>query len=310
MEVILLTIDNSFTLCLHLVEKRLPLSSLMESLKHISIPGNKPLLIFGGIYSNLHALIALREWSQEHGYEPHQIICTGDITAYCAYPEESIRLVQEWGIHCIKGNVEQNIVDGNDDCGCNFESGTRCDLLSKQWYPYTQSRLSDESRDFLAGLPLYLRFDYGELACLVLHGGYPDISQFIFASTDAQTKLDILEATSSDLILAGHCGLPFGQVLGDNQYWFNAGVIGMPANDGLQSTWFMTLRSQPNGKPNAQYHKLHYPARLARQAMDDQGLLPSYAETLETGIWDNCDILPQTESLAQGKMLSLSSVVG
>jgi len=42
------------------------------------------IVIFGGVYSNLHALEALINYTTNCGIPPENVICTGDVVAYCA----------------------------------------------------------------------------------------------------------------------------------------------------------------------------------------------------------------------------------
>ena len=81
------------------------------------------ILVFGGVYSNLQALEALQKVAEKEGISPDNIICTGDIVGYCAQPSECLDAIEKWGIHAIQGNVEENLLSGNDDCGCNFRGG-------------------------------------------------------------------------------------------------------------------------------------------------------------------------------------------
>jgi predicted phosphodiesterase len=275
----------------------------MQQEQHTQQLGNLdgPLLIFGGIYSNLQALQALRVEAERLQLPAQRIICTGDVVAYCADPEACVALVRDWGIHCIAGNVELQLMDGAADCGCNFEDNTRCDLFSKKWYPYVKAQLSATSLAWLAKLPQFLRFRYAEQDVLVLHGSYEATAAFIFRSTPWTTKARQFQLAKADLILAGHCGLPFRETRKGKQ-WLNAGVIGMPANDGNPEVWYLTLRAE--GKkvvPN--FHALAYDFQTAATRLEAANLPPAYAQTLRTGIWDNCDILPSTESQQQGQPL-------
>ncbi|GAB3563086.1 metallophosphoesterase family protein [Spirosoma luteolum] len=266
------------------------------------------LLVFGGPYSNLQALESLRILADELGLAPDQIICTGDIVGYCAQPDESVQLVKSWGIHAIQGNVEQNIIRGEDDCGCNFAEGGRCDLFSRTWFPYAVQTLSAESVRWLSTLPLHLSFRYAGKRVTVLHGAATGIAEFVFASTPWSVKAASLAATGADVVLAGHAGLPFadrrvrdGQ--GD-QYWLNAGVIGMPANDGTPRVWYMLL-DDANGELTYRFHAFTYDHHTAQQRMHASHLPDSYAQTLVTGLWDNCEILPDAEKALQGQPIAL-----
>jgi len=265
--------------------------------KHIGSLRGK-LLVFGGVYSNLQALEAIKQVAEREGIAPTSIICTGDIVGYCAEPEACIQLVKDWGIHSIAGNVELNLADGVEDCGCNFDDGSRCDLLSRQWYPYAQSQLSEASIKWINMLPLYLTFEFAGEKGMVVHGAYQDIARFVFASTDWEEKAAQFALTQTDILLSGHCGLPFSQQK-DGKSWLNAGVIGMPANDGTPRVWYMILEETETGWVH-QHKNLHYDHLTAAHMMRGRPLPKSYALTLETGIWDNMDILPPTEAALQG----------
>lgn len=265
------------------------------------------LLVFGGSYSNLQALTELRSIAKLQGIPPHRIICTGDIVGYCAQPEESVQFVKEWGIHCIQGNVEQNIIDGQDDCGCNFAEGGRCDLFSRTWFPFAARSISPDSAQWLSTLPHHLMFRYAHKAVAVVHGSATHISEFIFKSTPWNTKEVSFSATGADVILAGHAGLPFADTQA-GKYWLNAGVIGMPANDGTPRVWYLLL-DDSSGQLSYSFDYFTYDNTTAHQLMLANQLPVTYAQTLLTGIWDNCEILPEAERGRQGQALDLANAL-
>ena len=265
------------------------------------------LLFFGGVYSNLQSLQALKFWADENGFAPQNIFCTGDIVGYCAQPIESINLIKEWRIHSIAGNVEIQLRNNDEDCGCDFSTGGRCDIFSRNWYNYAQSKMNKEAIDWLQTLPENIQFDFGHHRISIVHGSWFQTSEFIFQSTPWETKADNFKASKSDVIIAGHCGLPFADVH-DNLYWLNAGVIGMPANDGTSRVWFMTLELDSTGQLMYMFHTLEYDYETSANLMLQNGLPASYAKTLSTGIWDNCEILPAPETKAQGIKIELGNV--
>ena len=261
------------------------------------------LLVFGGPYSNLQALEALKGIADQLQIPASNIICTGDIVGYCAQPEESVQFIKEWGVHAIQGNVEQNIIRGEDDCGCNFAEGSRCDLLSRAWFPYAVRSLSAGSVAWLGTLPLQLAFHYAGQAVAVLHGAATGIADFVFASTPWPVKEASFAATGAAVILAGHAGLPFADEQA-GRCWLNAGVIGMPANDGTPRVWYLLL-DDANGQFSYTFHAFTYDSGQANELMQTNGLPESYAHTLLTGIWDNCEILPAAEKALQGQAIAL-----
>ena len=141
-----------------------------------------PLLVFGGPYSNLRAVTALRTRADELGIPASHCICTGDVVAYCAEPEETIAAIRNWGCHVVAGNCEEQLALAAADCACGFEAGSECDRLAKGWYPYANARISAESRAWMAGLPKTLVLDLGGWKLRVIHGGVGLINRFVFAS--------------------------------------------------------------------------------------------------------------------------------
>lgn len=273
-----------------------------KHIKDIGVVSGK-MLIFGGVYSNYQALLALKDICVKQNIPASHVICTGDIVAYCAQPEECVQLIKEWGIHCIIGNVEQQIREGQSDCACDFTAGSRCDNLSKDWYPYAYQAVSQDSIDYMNTLPDHIILEYAGKKAMVLHGSYNHISEFIFKSTSWNIKQQQFELLGVDVIFSGHCGLPFTDVQQD-LHWLNAGVIGMPANDATTDVWYMTL-DDTNGL-NSRLHRMSYDHKVAAALMREQQLPEAYALTLETGIWDNCEILPDAETAQQGQRIALA----
>jgi predicted phosphodiesterase len=258
------------------------------------------------VYSNLQALQALQQWAEGNGYNPQNIFCTGDVLGYCAQPLECIDLLKTWKVHCIAGNVELQVRNNEVDCGCDFTDGSRCDLFSKNWYSYIQSKMNDEAKQWLHTLPHHIQFMYASKKILLVHGSWFATSEFIFASTPWKVKQENFSATGADVIIAGHCGLPFAD-MAQNLLWLNAGVIGMPANDGATTVWFLTVEADETNIITYGFHQLKYDHQQASNLMLLNGLPPSYAQTLVTGIWDNCEILPEWETAQQGKPISFKT---
>lgn len=273
--------------------------------KHIKNLGQKrgKLLFFGGVYSNLQSLQALKKWADENNCLPENIFCTGDTPGYCAQPVECLQLIKEWDINTIAGNVELQVRNDKEDCGCDFESGGRCDLFSKSWYAYVRSKMNTEQRAWLNMLPDHIQFEYCGKNIFIVHGSYFNVSEFIFQSTPWALKQKNFEVASADIIIAGHCGLPFAHAKNE-RLWLNPGVTGMPANDGTDRVWFATLEGAGE-KTRYQFHSYTYDHKSAAELMLENGLPATYANTLSTGIWDNCEVLPETETNLQGKKILL-----
>lgn len=258
-------------------------------------------LLFGGVYSNLQALDAIAGIAKKEGIKSENCICTGDIIGYCAQPEETISFFQNWNARSIAGNVEIQLSENAEDCGCDFTKGSRCDDFSQLWYPFAKSKLSRNSLSYISKLPEFITFTYASKRITVVHGSYFNTSEFIFKSTPWEQKEANFKETKSDVIIAGHCGLPFNDRQ-NNLLWLNPGVIGMPANEGQTAVWCIILEEK-DGELTFEHQRLTYDFETTAKLMIENKLPQEYAKTIVDGIWDNMEILPEAEIKQQGKQI-------
>jgi predicted phosphodiesterase len=266
-----------------------------------------PLLFFGGAYGNLQATESLRAEAARRGVSPDRVICTGDVVAYCGAPAESVALIRDWGIAVTQGNVEEQIAAAAEDCGCGFEEGSACEVLSRSWYALCLAALDPATARWMERLPRLIRFEVDGVRFAVLHAAADAINRFVFASTPAADKQAQLDALGVDAVIAGHSGIPFTQRL-DGGVWHNAGVVGMPANDGTPEVWFSMLARTGAGLAFV-HHRLDYDFAAAAADMRRGGFPEPYARALETGLWPSLDILPDKERAETGVRLSPGGVV-
>ena len=253
------------------------------------IPG--PILIFGGAYSNLQATQALITAAQTHGILAERCIFTGDSIAYCGSPSETLNLLRDFGCPMIKGNCEIELALGSYTCGCGFEAGSTCDLLSRGWYTFANQQVSADQRQFMGSLPDHLIFTHDRKRYIVLHGGYNQVSQFLFPTTPEQDFISVINQIEHDLgafdgVIVGHSGIPFQKSI-KGVTWFNSGAIGMPAHNGNSTTFYGILDAG-----SFSIHDLFYDHQTAKNAMITAGLDQGYHTALETGYWPSEEVLP------------------
>ena len=249
------------------------------------------ILIFGGAYSNLQATQALIDAAQEHGIPAERCIFTGDSIAYCGNPSETLNLLRDFGCPMIKGNCEIELAAGSDTCGCGFEAGSTCDLLSRGWYAFAKQEVSTDQRQFIGSLPDHFIFMHDGKRYVVLHGGFSHVSQFLFPTTPDQEYINVIREIESDLgafdgVIAGHSGIPFQKSI-EGVTWFNSGAIGMPAHNGISTTSYGILDACA-----FTIYDLSYDHQTAQDAMINAGLDQGYNTALETGYWPSEEVLP------------------
>lgn len=269
-------------------------------------------LLFGGPYGNGQATGALVDAAGRLAIPTANRICTGDVVAYCADAQTCVDLVRAEVGTCVMGNCEESVGFEMDDCGCGYEDGTACDLLAKSWYDHAKASVDAEAKAWMRGLPRIVTFTLETLRVAVVHGAASSINRFMFESTpDAVFAAEIGALTNAlgappDIVVGGHAGLPFEKRIGATR-WINAGVIGMPANDGTPRTWFATLTAE-NGLATLAFHALAYDHAGAAEAVLAAGLPTDYAATLESGLWPSLDVLPAAEIGRTGQVLALENV--
>lgn len=266
-----------------------------------------PMLVFGGPYSNLAATQAMRQRAEELDIPPSRVICNGDLIAYCAEPQETLQLVRDWGIAVVQGNCEESLGNVAADCGCGFEAGTICSLLSVEWYQYATRKIAAADRIWMRRLPKSLRFELAGRSVTVVHGGVNQINRFIFPSTPEAVKHEELDLAGSDILIGGHSGIPSVELV-DHRAWINAGVIGLPANDGTRDGWYLLINSGDDGI-HFSWQRLSYAAELTQRNMRIAGLKSGYAETLLTGLWPSMDVLPAAERARRGEAIEIGALV-
>ncbi|MEE8213947.1 MAG: metallophosphoesterase family protein [Alphaproteobacteria bacterium] len=282
-----------------------------------------PVLCFGGPYSNVQATDAMLARARAWGLVPEQIVCTGDVVAYAADPVATVERVRDAGIRVVMGNCEESLGFNAADCGCGFELDSACAQWSEVWFAHAASQLDEDALTWMRALPRQLRFTLAGRRFAVIHGGDEDISEYIFASTPMAAKARIFERLSRnnppdnppgdpidaviDAVIGGHSGLPFTQLLG-SRLWHNPGVIGMPANDGTPRGWYSILTAEDGGIDIA-LHALDYDHAAAAGTLRSVNPDLPYAETFETGLWPNMDVMPETERRERGRPLAPGSVL-
>lgn len=248
-------------------------------------------LAFGGIVSNAQSFAALLRLAGERGFEPHQMVSTGDVVAYCGQPAACVAALRALGAPSIRGNCEESIAARAADCGCGFPAGSVCDLLSVAWYAHADRQLGPAARDWMAGLPRFATFRAHGRRWGVVHGGATGINRYLWPTSQEACFTEEIAAFERlagpiEGILAGHCGVPFLREVG-GRLWFNTGALGMPPNDGDPRTSFGVI-----GREGPRIERLEYDYATAAAVMRAADLTQGYDRALGTGWWPSQEVLP------------------
>lgn len=253
---------------------------------------NKKIAVFGGVYSNYLALAATLKDAQSRGAEA--VFCLGDMGAFGPHPDRVFPLLRESGVLTIRGNYDESLALGKEDCGCGY-TDSRDNFFARISYEYTFRKTSAENKRWLTTLPQFRRITLGHLDVLVCHGSPRKINEFLWESTTPNGLLaKFLSDFQTDVILCTHTGIKWHRALTDGRHLVNVGAIGRPENDGATNVWYAILSAEDDLQ--VEFVPVHYDhERLARE-VEQEGLPAEFVETIRTGWWTTClEILPAKE---------------
>lgn len=133
------------------------------------------------------------------------IYCCGDLVDYGLFPEETLRLLKEHGVLCVRGNHDRWALNpGSDTAAWN---------------------LSADSMAFLRSLPTERRLEVEGMRVLVTHARPGNDMQGIHKDAPADELAAILDAARADFLIVGHTHVPFVRRLDDGRVVMNPGAL-------------------------------------------------------------------------------------
>ncbi|MGI9627490.1 MAG: metallophosphoesterase family protein [Longimicrobiales bacterium] len=250
----------------------------------------------GGIYSNHLALAAALADARSQGAE--LIVCLGDLGAFGPSPDKVFPLVQAPDIVAIRGNYDDSIARGLDDCQCGY-TDPMDNHFARLSYQYTFRKTSPVHRAWLGALPSQYRLTLGRHELLACHGSPRQMNEFLWESTTPTHFLEKLATEhQADLIVGTHTGIHWERVLGEGRRYVNAGALGRPANDGRTEVWYAMLEAQGDDV-DVSFRPVAYDHETLAAEMSVEGLPEEFIETIESGWWTTClEVLPGKERAA------------
>ena len=252
--------------------------------------------VFGGVYSNHLALARAIEDAKSRGAE--ELICLGDLGAFGPNPDKVFPLLKEHHVRVIRGNYDDSIARGLDDCQCGY-TDPRDNHYARISYRYTFRNTAPEHRDWMGGLPHEMRFHLGDLRVLGCHGSPRQMNEFLWESTTPTHFLrKLARDADTDVILGTHTGIHWARRLGPGSWYVNVGALGRPANDGRTEVWYALLEADGTDL-DVEFVPVAYDHDALAREMEREGLPDEFIQTIRCGWWTTClEILPGKERAA------------
>lgn len=257
------------------------------------LPTYRRVAAFGGVYSNHLALEAAI--ADARGRDVDALLCLGDLGAFGPNPDRVFPIVREHRIPVVRGNYDDSIARGLDDCQCGY-TDPRDNHYARLSYRYTFGNTSPENRAWMRTLPGKLRFRLGALDVLACHGSPRQTNEFLWESTTPTHFLDKLaDEYGTDVILGTHTGLHWQRRWGEDRAYVNVGALGRPANDGRTEVWYALLEASGR-ELSVEFVPVAYDHEALAHEMREEELPEEFVETILTGWWTTClEVLPGKE---------------
>jgi predicted phosphodiesterase len=254
--------------------------------------GQRRIALFGGVYSNYHALMAVLADARSRGAEA--IYCLGDMGGFGPYPDRVFPVLREEGVACIQGNYDAAVALGAPDCGCGY-TDPRDNHFARLSYAYTLRNTGDTNRRWLATLPPAGRLQLDGYRLLLCHGSPRQTNEFLWETTTPVGLLErFCDAYATDVLCVTHTGVKWHRALPSGRHAVNVGAIGRPENDGTPAVWYTLLTADP--ELEVEFVAVRYDHETLAREMVREGLPSEFIETIRTGWWTCClESLPAKE---------------
>ena len=226
--------------------------------------------VLSDVHANLHALEAVLDAARLAGVDRY--VCAGDMIGYGAHPAQCVSLLREIGAACVAGNHELMVLGvlGEQQAGG----------LARAALDYTRAALDEETRGYLATLPLRLELP----GLVVAHGSTDDPQEYVRSAERADVLLASLPDDVRGLVL-GHTHQPWVRALpggtrlqrstgtarvGTARFLVNPGSVGQSRS----SRWQARFAVVDVADGDVVLHEVAYDRAAARAALVDAGLPP------------------------------------
>ena len=231
--------------------------------------------IISDVHGNIEALQAVL--AELYGAGIGRIINTGDSVGYSAFPNECIAILKRLGIDSVMGNYDEAVAFNKPMCGCGYKDAEVA-RIGHQSLTWTQENTSEETKRYLAELPMHMEFHSPAGNVVALHGGLEDSTQWI-TEQDTDLMRDLASKTRARLVILGHTHIPFVTEL-DRTIFVNPGAVGRPF-DGDPRASYGIIKIEDS--VDVQLKRVGYGVEKNIRELIDAGLPPEIGIMLRTG---------------------------
>jgi predicted phosphodiesterase len=242
--------------------------------------------LISDIHSNLPALEAVLEDIQGRR-DIEAIYHLGDLVGYAPWPNETVDVLEEWGILGIAGNYDSTVATDYKHCGCKAET-PRQEELSHLSYEWTRAHVSPETKRTLGTLPfrMDLRPTGGHKSRpqVILVHGTPTLNT-LYWTEDRPDSFCIKMARAAaakegDLIAFGHTHKPWHREVADIHF-LNTGSVGKPKDGDWRAGYVLVEVAEE--VTSVEFVRVEYDVERAAESILHSTLPNEFADQLRAG---------------------------
>jgi putative phosphoesterase len=215
-----------------------------------------------GVLSDIHSNRIAFEAVLADAPELDALVCAGDVVGYNPWPAECVAMVREREIPTVMGNHDRAVASG---------TAFRFNSMAKAGVEHARQRLTEDQREWLAGLPNErLAFD-GRVK--VVHGHPDDPDHYTRPEEFSPALLD-----DEDVLVMGHTHVQHHEVY-DEGVVLNPGSVGQP-RDGDPRAAYAILDLDDL---SVEERRVEYDVEAVQAAVADTGLPSRIGSRLSEG---------------------------
>ena len=234
------------------------------------------LALLSDIHANISALEAAYAAVNEHA--PEEIIHLGDLCGYAPFNDEVVDFMKAHKIRGVRGNYDNNVAINAAHCGCRYDD-PEVARMAQTSFDWTKQHVSDESREYLRGLPFSIELETGGKKVKLFHATPNKDNVYWHADRPDNFFNQMADKAGVDILIYGHTHKPYHREI-DGRIFINAGSVGKP-KDG-DSRACAALIEITGDKVDCRFIRAEYDISATVEAILKSGLPPELAGLLKS----------------------------
>lgn len=232
------------------------------------------LALLADVHGNLHALEAVL--AEVSAASVDAIWMAGDWVGYGAFPGECVDRLRALDVVGIRGDMDDEVL-----AAAYGELPPKAAVEKQAALRFAAAAMSEESRGYLAGLPVQRRVSAAPLDALLVHGSPAAHQEHLWPDTPEERLRELAAVAGAGLVVCGHTHAAMDR-RADGTRFVNPGSVGRPGDGDPRAAWAL-LTVGDDGAVEWEPHRTVYEHEAAARAIRDAGMPELIARMVREG---------------------------